>query len=93
MAAGGYPGTYRRGDAIEGLSAADTRNSKVFHAGTSLKNGMVVTDGGRVLCVVGLGGDVADAQREAYAAVDDIRWTDAYYRKDIGHRAVRREEG
>jgi phosphoribosylamine--glycine ligase len=54
---------------------------------------MVVTDGGRVLCVVGLGGDVADAQREAYAAVDDIRWTDAYYRKDIGHRAVRREEG
>jgi phosphoribosylamine--glycine ligase len=93
MAAGGYPGKYRKGDSISGLAAADSANCKVFHAGTEVDNGQVRTNGGRVLCVVGLGESVAEAQHSAYASVAAIRWDDAYYRKDIGHRAVRRSSG
>lgn len=93
MAAGGYPGQYRKGDAISGLAVADNANCKVFHAGTAMSDGEVRTNGGRVLCVVGLGETVADAQRSAYASVAAIRWDDAYFRKDIGHRAVRRNGG
>jgi phosphoribosylamine--glycine ligase len=58
-----------------------------------MNNGQVRTNGGRVLCVVGLGESVADAQRSAYASVAAIQWDDAYFRKDIGHRAVRRSSG
>jgi phosphoribosylamine--glycine ligase len=93
MAAGGYPGEYRKGDPISGLAAADSADCKVFHAGTEVNNGQVRTNGGRVLCVVGLGESVAEAQRSAYSSVAAIQWDDAYFRKDIGHRAVRRSSG
>ena len=66
-------------------------DQKVFHAGTALDGDDVVTSGGRVLCVVGLGERVADAAQDAYAAVDKIDWEDAYFRRDIGHRAIARE--
>ncbi len=90
MAAGGYPMAYGKGDPITGLDAVPT-NVKVFHAGTRLEGGSVVTSGGRVLCVVGLGNSVTDAARAVYAAVDVIAWRDCYARRDIGHRAMARE--
>jgi len=90
MAAGGYPGRYRSGDVIEGLPE-DEPDRKVFHAGTALRDGQVVTQGGRVLCVTALGATVAEAQRRAYEWVERIHWRDVYYRRDIGHRAVARE--
>jgi phosphoribosylamine--glycine ligase len=88
MAAGGYPDSYRKGDAIEGLDQAAKLPGKVFHAGTKLENGKVVTNGGRVLCAVGLGGTVRAARDEAYRLVDVIRWPGVHYRRDIGHRAI-----
>ncbi|WP_297528087.1 phosphoribosylamine--glycine ligase [Thiohalobacter sp.] len=88
MAAGGYPGDYRKGDVIEGLDLPDPEGVKVFHAGTAERDGKVVTSGGRVLCVCALGDTVADAQRRAYERVAQIAWPDAYYRRDIGYRAV-----
>lgn len=89
MAAGGYPGSYAKGKPITGLSErmADT---KVFHAGTAQSDGSVVTAGGRVLCVCALGGSVSEAQRAAYERVTQIQWDNAYYRSDIGHRALNR---
>lgn len=90
MAAGGYPGHYDKGAAISGLDGCDAEDLKVFHAGTSLAEGSVVTNGGRVLCVVGLGDDVATAQARAYAGVQQISWRDRYFRTDIGHRAINR---
>jgi phosphoribosylamine--glycine ligase len=89
MAAGGYPGDYAKGDVIDGLekSLVDT---KVFHAGTALRGDDVVTNGGRVLCVVGLGSSVASAQARAYEGVDLVGWRARYFRKDIGHRAIQR---
>lgn len=90
MAAGGYPGSYRRGDAIEGLdAAAEIADVTVFHAGTKLAGNRVVTDGGRVLGVTGLGSDMAAAIRRAYEGVAAISWKDVHFRKDIGHRAVK----
>ncbi|EPV3841978.1 phosphoribosylamine--glycine ligase [Morganella morganii] len=89
MAAGGYPGEYRKGDVIEGLDIQEA-NCKVFQAGTALKNGAVVTDGGRVLCVTALGEDIAQAQKQAYAALKHIHWNDAFCRSDIGYRAIAR---
>ncbi|HSN70193.1 MAG TPA: phosphoribosylamine--glycine ligase [Steroidobacteraceae bacterium] len=91
MAAEGYPNTVRKGDPISGLDAAAALPGKVFHAGTRLENGAVVTNGGRVLCAVGLGVDVASAQRTAYALTDCIRWQGVQFRRDIGWRAVARE--
>lgn len=88
MAAGGYPDAYRTGDVISGLPDTRTGAVKVFHAGTSLRGDTVVTSGGRVLCVVGLGVSVAEAQEMAYAQVRRIHWPGAYYRTDIGHRAI-----
>ncbi len=90
MAAAGYPGPIRTGDPIHGLPP-DATDAKVFHAGTSLRDGAVVTSGGRVLCVTALGADVAAAQRRAYEVASGIRWTGAHYRRDIGHRAIARE--
>jgi phosphoribosylamine--glycine ligase len=90
MASGGYPGDYGKGDAITGLPAA-TGAFKVFHAGTRLANGEVLTDGGRVLCAVALGETVGMAQRAAYEGLAPIRWRDCYYRRDIGYRAIARE--
>lgn len=91
MAAGGYPGEYRKGDLIEGLDAAEAPDVKVFHAGTRELDGQVVTDGGRVLCVTALGGTVGEARERAYQAAESIHWTDAFYRHDIGSRAIGRE--
>ena len=91
MAAGGYPEKYEKGDTISGIDDANNENVKVFHAGTAEKNGDVVTNGGRVLCVTALGDNVTEAQKTAYAAVDKISWKDAYFRYDIAYRAVARE--
>ncbi|HEY9546589.1 MAG TPA: phosphoribosylamine--glycine ligase, partial [Solimonas sp.] len=92
MAAGGYPGAIRKGDVIRGLEA-DLGMAKVFHAGTTLRDdGAAITSGGRVLCVVARGADVREAQRQAYAAVEQIRWDGVQYRRDIGYRAIAREE-
>ena len=91
MAAAGYPETVRRGDVIEGLERAAQLPGKIFHAGTRLEGGRVLTNGGRVLCAVGLGASVAAAQREAYALAGAVRWAGVHYRRDIGHRALARE--
>jgi phosphoribosylamine--glycine ligase len=91
LAAGGYPGSYRKGDAISGLDRADSEIAKVFHAGTALDGERVVTSGGRVLCATALGDTVADAQANAYRAARAIHWEGIFYRKDIGYRAVARE--
>ena len=90
LAAGGYPASYNKGDIIEGLPA-ETPDSKVFHAGTAEKDSQVVTNGGRVLCAVALGDTVAEAQQQAYQLVDQIHWTGMYCRRDIGYRAIARE--
>ncbi len=91
MAAGGYPEKYRSGDLIEGLGSDTAEHLKVFHAGTRLEDGKVLTSGGRVLCAVALGETTAAAQAEAYGLVSRIHWPGAYYRTDIGYRAVARE--
>ncbi|MDX1487840.1 MAG: phosphoribosylamine--glycine ligase [Acidiferrobacterales bacterium] len=91
MAAGGYPGAYRRGDFIVGLPAESAPDCKVFHAGTTDTDTQIVTNGGRVLCVTALGDSVSAAQARAYKLVRQISWQDAYYRRDIGYRAVARE--
>ncbi|GAB4354185.1 MAG: phosphoribosylamine--glycine ligase [Gammaproteobacteria bacterium] len=93
MAAGGYPGSYAKGEVIHGLPESELPDLKVFHAGTLEKNGEIVTNGGRVLCVCALGSSVAEAQRRAYELVGQIHWKDVYYRTDIGYRAVAREKG
>ena len=90
LAAGGYPGSYDKGEVISGLDTTQAEDVKVFHAGTRLKDDAVVTSGGRVLCVCALGEDVADAQRRAYEAAAKISWKNVYYRRDIGHRAIAR---
>ena len=91
MAAAGYPDSVRKGDPITGLEAdAGHTDLKLFHAGTRLADGQVLTDGGRVLCAVALGADVAEAQRKAYALADQVRWTGAFCRRDIGWRALAR---
>ncbi|MDP2708344.1 MAG: phosphoribosylglycinamide synthetase C domain-containing protein, partial [Burkholderiales bacterium] len=91
MAAGGYPGSYGKGDIITGLPEKVEADRKVFHAGTALKDGAVVTGGGRVLCVTALGATVSMAQTRAYEIVSQIRWSKAQYRHDIGYRAIARE--
>ena len=94
LASGGYPEAYETGHAIAGLGEEhDLAGSKIFHAGTAQADGRTVTAGGRVLCVVGLGDTVAEAQRLAYARVDRIEWPAMYYRRDIGFRALRRGVG
>ena len=93
LAAGGYPGTYGKGMQISGLDQADSDAQKVFHAGTNANDDEVVTSGGRVLCVVGLGETVAAAAASAYESVDKIHWQDVSCRRDIGHRAIAREQG
>ena len=87
MAAAGYPGTPRVGDAIAGLPP-DADDLMVFHAGTALRDGQVVTAGGRVLCVTALGDSVKVAQQRAYEALAKITFAGAQHRTDIGHRAI-----
>lgn len=93
MAAAGYPGEVRKGDRIEGLEAAAQMPGKVFHGATVAHHGEILTSGGRVLCAVGLGGDITEAQRAAYRLTGAIHWPGAHYRRDIGHRAIAREQG
>ncbi|MDB2386374.1 phosphoribosylamine--glycine ligase [Shewanella sp.] len=90
LAAGGYPNAYRKHDVISGLDLGDS-HAKVFHAGTHLNEGHVVTNGGRVLCATALGNNVTDAQAAAYKLVDAIHWDDVYFRTDIAYRAIARE--
>ena len=93
LAAGGYPLAYENGDVISGLpDPAGEIDTKVFHAGTTEKEGAVVTAGGRVLCAVALAGSVTEAQQKAYALTHSIDWNNVYYRSDIGYRAIAREQ-
>ncbi len=91
LAAGGYPADYAKGDVISGLEEAVSDNGKVFHAGTALKDGQVVTSGGRVLCATALGETVKAAQQGAYELARQISWKGSFYRSDIGYRAIARE--
>lgn len=89
MASGGYPGRYPKGKVIAGLEAANKLpNTKVFHAGTALKDGQIVTSGGRVLGVTALGKDLRAAQAAAYAAVECIQFAGAHFRRDIAAKAL-----
>ncbi len=91
LAAAGYPDSVRKGDVISGLEAAARLPGKVFHAATLPASGAALTNGGRVLCAVGLGDSVRAAQRQAYALAAVIGWPGMQYRRDIGYRAVARE--
>jgi len=91
LAAAGYPNTVRKGDVISGLDAAAQLPGKVFHAATQITGGAVTTNGGRVLCAVGLGNSVRGAQHQAYAVAEAISWPGMQYRRDIGYRALARE--
>jgi phosphoribosylamine---glycine ligase len=91
LAAGGYPADYRKGDVISGLPTDETLG-KVFHAGTAIKEGNVVSNGGRVLCATALGNNVTEAQANAYKLTHAIDWEDVYYRDDIAYRAILREQ-
>lgn len=91
LAAGGYPGDYQTGLQIHGLPLEQPDDRKVFHAGTKMQGDVVVTNGGRVLCVTALGDDVADAQQRARELVKDISWTGSFSRSDIGWRAIDRK--
>lgn len=91
MAAGGYPGDYGKGELIS-LPAETPEATKIFHAGTALNSDQqVVTAGGRVLCVTALGNTVTEAQQHAYQLLHQVSWKDAYFRTDIGYRAIARE--
>lgn len=93
LAAGGYPGPYQKGIAIQGLGVGESATAKVFHAGTALSStGEVVTAGGRVLCATALGDTVTAAQQNAYALAQHISWDGCFYRNDIAHRAIAREQ-
>ena len=87
MAAKGYPSSYEKGKEISGLNSDENRQAVVFHAGTKLENGKVLTNGGRVLGVTALGSDINQAIKNAYSAVDKIKWDGVHYRKDIGNKA------
>ncbi|WP_011580062.1 MULTISPECIES: phosphoribosylamine--glycine ligase [Chelativorans] len=91
MAANGYPGTPEKGSIIGGLNAAAAEGAEIFHAGTALKDGALVANGGRVLNVTALGRTVTEAGDKAYRAVDRIDWPEGFCRRDIGWRAIERE--
>ena len=90
LAAGGYPASYAKGDVISEIPAA-TDDAKIFHAGTKLVDGNVVTSGGRVLCATALGQTVTQAQQNAYELTKQVSWKDSFYRTDIAYRAIARE--
>lgn len=89
LAAGGYPGEYRRGDVIRGLSAAAKKDAVVFHAGTALSGENIATNGGRVLGVTAVAADIAAAVDKVYPAVEQISFAGMKYRRDIAHRALK----
>lgn len=92
LAMEGYPGDYAKGAIISGLEQSLTAEQKIFHAGTDMNTTNVITHGGRVLCVTGLGESIEQARQNAYAAVNRINWAGKYYRKDIGHKALARSK-
>ncbi|MGH1471042.1 MAG: phosphoribosylamine--glycine ligase [Cellvibrionaceae bacterium] len=92
LAAGGYPGDYKKGDVISGLPHNETAGEKVFHAGTSLKEGKTVTNGGRILCATAMAPTITEAQQRAYALANKISWDGCYKRDDIAYRAIAREK-
>jgi phosphoribosylamine--glycine ligase len=92
MASKGYPGAYEKNTAIAALPA-DSDGAKVFHAGTAVKDGQLVATGGRVLNVTALGKSVGQAQSRAYALADKVEWANGFCRRDIGWRAIERENG
>jgi phosphoribosylamine--glycine ligase len=93
MASGGYPGKYEKGKVITGLEAAGAMEDVVvFHAGTAREGGNIVTNGGRILGVTALGSDIEGAIGRAYEAVERISFEKAYFRRDIGHRALERQD-
>ena len=91
MAAGGYPDSYSKGHVISGLDIANQAETRVFHAGTDMADDQVVTAGGRVLCVCAMAGSVKEAATAAYSGCDVIHWDGAFFRRDIGYRAIARE--
>lgn len=91
MAAGGYPDDYATSHSIDGLDETPGGETRIFHAGTRLENGRILTSGGRVLCVTALGETVSAAQGLAYQRVDRIHWDGGFCRRDIGYRAIARE--
>ncbi|GAA0374514.1 phosphoribosylamine--glycine ligase [Bowmanella denitrificans] len=93
LAAKGYPSDYPKGDVISGLGNGESATAKVFHAGTKMQEGQVVTNGGRVLCATALGETVSEAQQNAYKLVEEISWNGMFCRKDIAWRAIAREQG
>ncbi|TNH05727.1 phosphoribosylamine--glycine ligase [Testudinibacter sp. TR-2022] len=98
LAAEGYPGDYRKGDVISGISSSrigqtERNGQKVFLAGVEQKEDQLVTNGGRVLCVTALGDTVAAAQQQALQLAEQVQWQGRFYRRDIGYRAVAREQG
>ncbi|EKF9179185.1 phosphoribosylamine--glycine ligase [Vibrio cholerae] len=92
LAAGGYPGDYTKGEVISGLPTQESAGQKVFHAGTETQGDQVVTNGGRVLCATALGNTVLEAQQRAYQLADQISWNGMFCRRDIGYRAIAREQ-
>ena len=90
LAAGGYPASYERGHEIHGIRDAEDTGALVFHAGTAKQDGNIVTNGGRVLGVVGMGKDITAAVKKTYEAVEKISFKNVYHRKDIAHRALNR---
>ena len=95
LAAGGYPGSYAKGEVISGLPVENgtSPETKVFHAGTAMDSDAVVTSGGRVLCATALGNSVSEAQQKAYQLVGQINWNGMEHRTDIAYRAIAREQG
>jgi phosphoribosylamine--glycine ligase len=93
MASAGYPGNVVKGKVIHGLDeAAKLANTKVFHAGTAMADGQVVTNGGRVLGITALGADIRSARDAAYSALERIGFDGAHYRRDIGEKAFERRK-
>ena len=86
MAADGYPEKYTKGKKIE--LPSNSNNLKIFHAGTKIKNNCIYSNGGRVLCATALGQDIQQAQARAYEFLEKVHWQDAYYRTDIGFKAI-----
>jgi phosphoribosylamine--glycine ligase len=92
LASEGYPGSYRKGDAISGLQKVQTSGALVFHAGTAQRDGEIITSGGRVLAVTALGADFQEARDNCYGAIEQIQFAGAYFRRDIGWRCLAAQE-
>jgi len=91
MASGGYPESYKKGEPIQGLDVIE-ENAVVFHAGTTMKNGNIVTDGGRVLMVTASGKTIHEAMKNVYSNTEKISFNNSFFRHDIGHREINRNK-